>query len=541
MAKKHKKKARGNLAVAPDPNWGIGKMQVTRRPNGTLRVSYDGHACPPLARRTETKGSNDSTVRSNDRTVHVSTNALPQSREQERSAISSARVEMPTVRSFRLAVPDDFKEPKDWVALGGQTMLWREGKSYAVYMGIDFGTAYTKASIGFGGDIFIVDWNGVKAGREQFTLPGEFSVLPDDSCILGRSPQAIRVASDLKRPFLEGHASKSSLIDATVFLALIMRYVRAWWFHRHSGLVRNRSLEWNINLGAPTTPWQDNAIRAKYERAAKAAWVLSVASAHISADQAEGVLERVRLSPDENLPPVEIVPEFVAQIASYTRSPQRQPDLHMLVDVGAGTVDVVTFNVHRDDQTGEDRFPIFWASVSNLGTHYLMARRLHACSPGGDEYWDDMSSVPSSDQFSQARGIASQEIKRIDREHAENVANAIASVLRVTKQQRYRRSPNWKAGVRVFLCGGGSSCDVFKQAVATAARLSRVPLPRIRLPLPERLEAPDLPQDQFHRVSVAYGLGMDAFNLGQIISMAEVEDDGPVPMPVRAHFDWDDG
>ena len=73
------------------------------------------------------------------------------------------------------------------------------------YMGIDFGTAYTKSSIGFGGDIFVVDWAGVKAGPEKFTLPGEFSVLPDRSCILGRSPHATRVASDLKLPFLEGH------------------------------------------------------------------------------------------------------------------------------------------------------------------------------------------------------------------------------------------------------------------------------------------------------------------------------------------------
>jgi hypothetical protein len=249
----------------------------------------------------------------------------------------------------------------------------------------------------------------------------------------------------------------------------------------------------------------------------------------------------VRSSPDESLPPVEIVPEFVAQIASYTRSPQRQPDLHMLVDIGAGTVDVVTFNDHRDDQAGDDRFPKYWASVSNLGTHYLMARRLHTCLHGCNGHWDDTSCVPSPDQFSEVTGIALQQITKIDHEHTTDVARAIASVLRTTKQRRYMRSPNWEAGIRVFLCGGGSSCGVFQQATLTAARLSGVPLPRIRLPLPERLKAPDLPQDQFHRVSVAFGLGMNAFNLGQIIPMADVEDDAPVPMPVRAHFDWDGG
>ena len=511
--------------------------KVIQLPTGGTHVIYVKRSGPGTKVSAQTRLSNAPSRGD----AHGAARKPAPSSKRSKPPVSPVQPTSLATRSFRLARPNEFKLPDDWVGLGSEVTLSTAGKAHTVYMGIDFGTAYTKSSIGFGGDIFVVDWAGVKAGPEKFTLPGEFSVLPDRSCILGRSPHAIRVASDLKLPFLEGHASKSSLIDATVFLALIMRYVRAWWFHRHSGLVRNRSLEWNINLGAPTTPWQDNAIRAKYERAAKAAWMLSVGSAPISADHAEGVLERVRRSPDEGLPPVEIVPEFVAQIASYTRSPQRQPDLHMLVDVGAGTVDVVTFNVHRDDQTGEDRFPIFWASVSNLGTHYLMACRLHTCSPGGDGHWDDTSSVPSSDQFSQATGIASQEIRRIDHAHTANVANAIASVLRTTKQQRYRRSPNWKAGIRVFLCGGGSSCDVFEQAVTTAARLSGVPLPRIRLPLPERLKAQDLPQDQFHRVSVAYGLGMDAFNLGQIISMAEVEDDGPVPMPVRAHFDWDDG
>lgn len=34
------------------------------------------------------------------------------------------------------------------------------------------------------------------------------------------------------------------------------------------------------------------------------------------------------------------VVEFVAQIASYSRSPQRKRDLHLLVGIGAGTVDV---------------------------------------------------------------------------------------------------------------------------------------------------------------------------------------------------------
>lgn len=461
--------------------------------------------------------------------------SVPSPEQPERS-VSEVQPSSLTIRSFRLAHPDEFKHPDDWVGLGSKVTLSATGKALPTYMGIDFGTAYTKASIGFSRDIFIVDWAGIKAGTDKFTLPGEFSVLPDGSCVLGRSPQATRIASDLKRPFLKGQASESSLIDATIFLALIMRYIRAWWFHHHSGLVWNRSLEWYINLGAPTTPWQNDAIRTQYERAARAAWTLSVERSSICDDHAKDVLERVKSSPDESLPPVEIVAEFVAQIACYTRSPQRQSDLHMLVDVGAGTVDVVTFNIHRDNQTDEDKFPIFSASVSKLGTHYLMERRLR----GYNGHWDDASCVPSPDLFSEKTGIKLQKIMEIDREHSAAVKHAVGSVLRETKHKRYRQSQNWKKGISVFLCGGGSSCSVFQQATQTAAKELGVHLNIIKLPLPDHLKAPYLPQDQFHRVSVAFGLGMNADNLGRTIPMAEVEDDAPAPMPERAHFDWND-
>lgn len=434
-------------------------------------------------------------------------------------------------RSFKLSGPDDFKTPDPWVAQGENTTLWTQGNPFAVRMGIDFGTAFTKASIGYGDDIFIVDWAGIKGGQDKFTLPGEFSVLQDGSCVIGRAPGAKRVATDLKLPFLEGHASRSSLVDATIFLALIMRYIRGWWFHHHKGLIKTQAIEWNINLGAPTTPWHDGKIRSKYEKSAKAAWVISCSIEPITIAHAERVFDNAA----QSAPPVEIVPEFVAQIASYTRSPQRQPDLHLLVDVGAGTVDVVTFNVHRDDDTGEDRFPIFWASVNNLGTHYLMSRRIHAFPLIHDEHWCDATTVPAASEFGQSLGISVQGILKVDKQHTKDVAKAIAAVLRTTKRKRYRMSPNWQAGVRAFFCGGGSSCDAFERAITEASTLTGIPLPRIRLPLPDHLKAPSLPYDQFHRVSVAFGLGMDIFNLGKIVSIAEVANDSAMQLPLRPH------
>lgn len=500
--------------------------QIVQLPAGRTHEMYVKYTKDPATSQAQPNGK----MRS--KPVKSATTSKP-ARLTSHAISTTVTIEKPApiIRSFKLARVDEFKLPDDWVALGGEVTLTTAGRVFDAYMGIDFGTAFTKASVGYGGDIYIVDWAGVKASVDKFTLPGEFSVLSDGTCVLGRSPLATMVATDLKLPFLEGNTSRSSLVEATVFLALVMRYIRAWWFHRYHGLIQNRSLVWNVNLGAPTTPWQDKKLRSSYERVAQAAWVISLGTVPIRPENADSALGKGA----RNAPSIEIVPEFVAQIASYTRSPQRQHDLHLLVDIGAGTVDVVTFNVNKVEETGEDQFPIFWASVNNLGTHYLMSRRLQDGKVQHGVHQDDATTVPSAEKFSQATGLPIQDVHRSDRTHTAAVAGAISAVLRTTKQKRYRRSPRWETGIRVFLCGGGSACEAFRASIAEAGRISAVPLPPIMLPLPERLQAPGLAKDQFHRVSVAFGLGMIADNLGQIRPMSAVKDDTPIPMKERPH------
>jgi hypothetical protein len=90
----------------------------------------------------------------------------------------------------------------------------------------------------------------------------------------------------------------------------------------------------------------------------------------------------VAASADSPLPmdltEADAVPEFVAQLAGYAQSAQRRNGLHALVDLGGGTVDMVTFNVHHLD--GDDVFPFFVPTVEPLGTFGLVANRLRDCN-----------------------------------------------------------------------------------------------------------------------------------------------------------------
>ena len=45
------------------------------------------------------------------------------------------------------------------------------------------------------------------------------------------------------------------------------------------------------------------------------------------------------------------------------------------------------------------------------------------------------------------------------------------------------------------------------------------------LPKPDRLIATKLPRDAYDRLSVAYGLSFDAFDIGAIIETSEIEDE----------------
>ncbi len=91
----------------------------------------------------------------------------------------------------------------------------------------------------------------------------------------------------------------------------------------------------------------------------------------------------------EAYPNVQAAPEFAGQIASYVRSAHRRPDLHLMVDVGAGTTDITTFNIHQDFETLENVFPIFQPNIVNLGTHFLTANRV---------YQTPVSTVPHATQ-----------------------------------------------------------------------------------------------------------------------------------------------
>lgn len=435
---------------------------------------------------------------------------------------------------------DTFKRPDPWVEAGRNLELGTPGKAIrAITIGIDFGTAFTKASVGMVGKVFIVNWFGAKKGNDEFVLPGLFSVLGNGHCVLGHAPSAKSILKELKQPFLSNNPSELDIAKAAVFLSLVIRYIRAWVYQHHASLVMDKRLVWSLNLGIPSKPYENQNLQNIYKNLALIAWRLSYQSKPITLTTALHAVADLTIAQKDKLEAIDIIPEFVAQIASYIRSPQRQMDLHMLMDIGAGTVDVATFNVWQRD--GEDIFPIFSSMVEPLGTHYLMQKRLGLITTGKiSKNWDDFSPVISATAFSKQFGTRQTRIDACDDEHANQVAVVIKHVLHETRLRRYPGSRKWESGIRLFFCGGGSSCEVFSLALDKAATLNKVSISKTLLPIPMNIEAKGLLPKDYHRVAVAYGLGLYAADLGKIIPVADVPDITPAEQTFRARIDRDD-
>ena len=400
-----------------------------------------------------------------------------------------------------------------------------------VSIGLDFGTGYTKACVRFSGKTYVVDWSDAVVTGAFHILPGFVSVFGDGTCALGRATDAVRILKNFKHPLLLETAKPADEQKASLFLALVLRYIRLW-VHKTLGLQIGRApVYWELTMGAPARQAQDERILEVIRRVGTVAWIASVADGPIA--EAAVATQSARHAPAglKQTVFIDVAPEFVAQIACYTQSPQKQPGLHLLVDVGAGTLDAVTFNVWPDDVHGGDKFPIFMSDVAPLGAHYALARRFsnlpHVMIP---DVIDDGMGAMKVDEFSRAIACEPGLVDPQDALHSWDVALLINRVVYRTKRNRYRRSLAWETQLRTFFCGGGSRGTTFQKALAEASRMLRLPFDRAYLPVPSdsQIEFGNVSPEEFDRVSVAFGLAFGRDTLGNIVFESAIEDDSGI-------------
>lgn len=410
------------------------------------------------------------------------------------------------------------------------------GPRRQVIIGLDFGTAFTKVVIGDARTHRAVPAL-VPCPQSRFLQASCIGIESNGHCRLTTDSSLVdRLIPDIKLRLLDQDRDPETLAAATAFLALVLRHARDWLLQTHDKTYRGLWLDWLLNMGVPTDGYHDEQTLETFGQIASAAWAASMLPGAITLSACRSCVDQVIdgrpdlpaglnsddmpfLSPDK----LSVIPEFTAQIAGYTRSPRRRDDLHMLVDVGAGTLDVALFNIGSHD--GEDRYSIFEKEVSLLGAHKLAEHRVTRA--GSNLYIDPFSPLPVRHEFCELLNIDEKTLAEIDNPFSSEVGSHLWQAINRVKRVRYPTSRRWhEEGVPIFLCGGGSRIDFYQQAARrlceTTPRSAKCHLQP--MPPPHDLDAPGLDQEMTHRLSVAYGLSFDPLDLGETIKADDVPD-----------------
>jgi hypothetical protein len=296
----------------------------------------------------------------------------------------------PKTPTFKI-IDDDYI----WIKNGIKTQLCSEGsgnETRTVTIGFDFGTSFSKVIIGFFGKKVIVSFDELlEKYHSPYMIPSMVTIDSEESYHLGYCKNSKEKHSLLKIPLLYGDIQPIQKQRIVGYIALVLRFSRFWFLNKYFNENKSHDIIWFLNVGVPTKSWHDNKLKEEYLNLVVSSWNLSVSELKINTKNIAKSLKG-EITPKNMMYPDEIglIPEFLSQIAAYLDSPKRQDDLHLIIDIGGGTVDIATFTVYgRIDYLTQ----ILDAKISLQGAHSLIKNRNSKL--GIDTKWEAFGPIPT--------------------------------------------------------------------------------------------------------------------------------------------------
>ena len=419
----------------------------------------------------------------------------------------------------------------------------KSSKEVEIVMGIDFGTTNTK---------LVIQESGTRRAwavplstdmQNPYLLESQVFLNTDCYSLSGHSKSRI---SNLKLPLILEDYQEDHLHHFIGFLTLIIRQARIWFLQNAADNFSRATFLWSYNIGVPTANYEKEKLTELYRQLLRAAIR--------SANQHEMTVSKLTVATQfdmcmkktydvgTELFECNAYPEIQAQLHGYVRSDRYDPSRtkFMMVDVGGGTVDSSIINV-TTDRYGEKRFSCLISLVRPIGVLRLHQTRLEWIRSNLDQY--DPIQKDLIDKIEQVLGDFSGTELYPDSitDYLDNVswpthycfdANFYKmytelifqeSILYVKKVMDTERT-QWES-LQFVLCGGGSLHSLFNSVKSNAA------LDEIKLDIPEKFQAKQLQNTDYHRLSVAYGLSFE--DLGTFIKFADIK-----PMEPQKKVDW---
>jgi len=438
------------------------------------------------------------------------------------------------------------------------------GQQCDIVVGFDFGTSCTKIILRspyqYGGRAYAVPFAEAAHDLSPHLLPSVLRVNRDGELAFGngggghlyRDIKLHLVRAEAVQPVDgEGDAIAADVL-AVGFLALGLRRAREWFLREQRKLYGSFRLVWHLNVGLPSADYADEELTTTYRTISNTAWLLSIAQLPVTVQTAGGILKQVKggESPGTGDVAVEVVPEVAAEATGYARSQRRNEGLHLLVDVGASTLDICTFILR--ESAGDDCYEMLTADVQRLGTMALYKGRVDGVHKAVEAHvtnlWskcDPVRPIPESPQeYLPEAQVLAENVVAAGQEYAKTCKRTLWRTVIDLKTRRDPNSPRWKDGLPTFLCGGGSAMELYGDVLS---RLSSElgsfykgtrGLLRYSLPKPEELEA-TVDEANYHRLAVAWGLSYPEYEIGSITRPCEIDDVPPPREIEKPEIPWE--
>lgn len=281
---------------------------------------------------------------------------------------------------------------------------------------------------------------------------------------------------------------------ATAFIALQIAHFFGW-YHLSAPLGPAGSDKFlAIKIGIPVAVLDNAPTYNAFRRIVAAAKTLVRNAENLTLQLVRESLDGLDQSTDLQQDGWYLIPELTAAIAGYAASPQSQTGSHVLIDVGASTLDIVAFNL-----VGRFNVSVISAAVELLGSASLDVVR---------------SAKISDDDFTSAC------------EH--QFASVFKDACRPSRGGNcFNPSPQRQKDVQLVTTGGGCASPLHAQFIADSNNRNELgSLPTIRPHPPLSCKADECDRS---RLLLAYGLTRDEHELPILKPASQVPDLPPPP------------
>lgn len=394
-----------------------------------------------------------------------------------------------------------------------------------INLGIDFGSRYTKVCYR---DIAqemskVVTFSEGKPSIDDTLIPSSILVRSDDflyhpltmkeskerysssdKCIDGIKVRLARIHS--RDAYKSWGLSPVPLIQTpediqaicAYYLAGVINKSKKWIASMESESFRGRIVRWSANVGVPVEYYDSNAVGI-FRDVLRVAWSMAdlVDDETLSwADCKYFYIEGMKSTAEAC--DCHAMPEIMSAVMSFMTSGAVDEGNYAFYDVGAYTLDGVTFKFLRQD--GEPRVNIYSGKVEPLGVRSL-ACKVSSKIHGFDGENDHALIIRNEDFFNNEK---------------KEIHGLVAKVIldgRDKDPYGYKMSRENKH-LRIFLSGGGSQSDFYQPQILSTydirsqKNVGVPPYQLEKLPLPRDFSLNGLSKEYFYRYHIAYGLSV---------------------------------